>query len=234
MKGQQLVSLANFSAAMFLVPFSLLVTLVVLFLLMSPLGSPLFKIIAAWAMRQKYHALAARMYVRLYDWHELTGGETFARQAAWAFEQAGDFRRALEFYEKGEDWAKLGQLLLETGQLEKAVSIFQAYNMPARLAFCYEQAGNYLAAGEIYERELGNTLKALRFYEKALQQDELTLANRIRVRLMMARAFHHLDKPDEYQLNLKLAERLWDHSLGHVLEYLEALHAEVAALSGPY
>ena len=50
---------------------------------------------------------------------------------------------------------------------------------------------------------------------------------------MMARVFHQMDKRDEYELNLKLAERLWDHSLGHVLEYLEALHTEVTGLYGP-
>ena len=112
MQGQQLASLVNFSALLLLVPFGLLLVLAGLFVVMSPLGSPLFKPMAAWALRQKYYPWAATLYARLYDWNELTGGEDFARQAAWSFEQAGDFGRALEFYEKGQDWAKLGQLLL--------------------------------------------------------------------------------------------------------------------------
>lgn len=200
-------------------------------ILFSPMGTPLFKSFADWCYRHKYYKLAAWLYTRLYHWQELMGGTAYARQAALAYEQAGNFREALIFYEKAEEWGKFGQLLLETGNLEEAMEVFRTHRLPARLAFCYEQTGHFIEAGELYEQELDNHIKALRFYEKALQQPSLSPSERIRVRLLMARTFLRLGKPEESQAQLELAEALWKRSEDvDKQDSLKALHTQVLAL----
>lgn len=231
MKEQQMAALINVSALLFIVPLGLIAVLVLGLIIFSPVGTPLFKLLAAWCMRKKRYDLAAWIYARIYHWQELMGGEAYAREAAFAYEKAGNFRKALVFYEKAGDWGKLGQMLLETGHFEQAIEVFRSHNLPARLAFCYEQVGNYIGAGELYECELDNQIKALRLYEKALQQPSLPLPDRIRVRLLMARTFLRLDKSEESQAQIELAETLWNRSgVAFNDEHLEALHAEVLAL----
>jgi len=204
-----MASILNFSALMFFVPFSLLVLLVLGFLIYSPLGTPLFKSLAAWCLSKKKYAESAWLYSRVYHWQELMeGSSVFARQAAFAYEQAGNLRLSLEFYEKGEDWNKVGQLLMEMGKTEQALALFKEKKLPARLAFYYEQNENYLGAGELYELELNNSHKALRFYEKGLQQEKLPPLERIRARFLLARVCFHLDKKEESYTHYGMAETL--------------------------
>lgn len=206
---QHAASLLNLSAVLIFLPLLLLAAVIAAFLLFSPLGTPLFKSLAAWALQKKNYPLAARLYQRIYHWQELIpGAEVYAKQAAFALEQAGDLRLALSFYEKGEDWAKVGQLLIEMGKMEQAIAIFREHKLPARLAFCYEQSGHFWGAGELYELELDNLHKASRFYEKALLQDELPPLDRVRVRLLMARAAFRLGKKEESLSHYEMAEAL--------------------------
>jgi tetratricopeptide (TPR) repeat protein len=208
---QQMASLINLSSILIILPLLFLALVIIGFILFSPMGTPVFKSLAAWALKNKNYPLAARLFSRLYHWHEIVGGEVYARQAGAAWEQAGDLREALFFYQKGEDWPKVGQLLMETGRPEQAIEVFREHKLPARLAFCYEQMDNFLGAGELYELELDNHHKALRFYDKALQQEHLSALDRIRVRLLMARTSFRLGKKEE--------------SLGH-FEFADAMLAK--------
>lgn len=206
---QYAASLLNASAILIVLPLVLLFLAITAFLLFSPLGTPLFKLLAARALQNKNYPMAARLYERIYHWQELMpGSDVYAKQAAFAWEQAGDLRQALSFYQKGEDWGKVGQLLTEMGKMEQAIEVFREHKLPARLAFCYEQTGHFWGAGELYELELDNHHKAQRFYEKALQQDDLLPLDRIRVRLLMARASFRLGKKEESQSHFEMAEAL--------------------------
>ncbi|MBT9548756.1 MAG: hypothetical protein IV090_25405 [Candidatus Sericytochromatia bacterium] len=206
---QHAATLINASAILIIFPLLLLLSAIMGLLLFSPLGTPLFKLLAARAMQKKNYAFAARLYERIYHWQELMeGADVYAKQAAFAWEQVGDLRQALAFSQKGEDWAKVGQLLIEMGKMEQAIEVFREHNLPARLAFCYEQTGHFWGAGELYELELDNHHKAMRFYEKSLQQDTLSPLDRIRVRLLMARTAFRLGKKEESLSHFEMAEAL--------------------------
>jgi tetratricopeptide (TPR) repeat protein len=166
-KSTAIASLLNLSAMLFFVPLTLLIAGLSWFVLNSPLGTPVVQFFAQRHFQAKRYRKAASLYERLYHFHELMGGKNYARQAAVAHEMSGDLKAALKHYELAEDWGKLGQLQMESGQLEAALESFTRGKLPARLVLCHEQLLNFYQAAVIYEHDLHQLHKARIFYERA-------------------------------------------------------------------
>jgi tetratricopeptide (TPR) repeat protein len=172
-KSTAIASLLNLSAMLFFVPLTLVIAGVSWFILNSPLGTPVIHFWAQRHMQGKRYRKAAVLYERLYHFHELMGGQNYARQAAIAHEMSGDLKAALKYYEQAEDWGKLGQLQMESGHIEAALDSFTRGKLPARVVLCHEQLQNHYEAALIYEHDLHQLHKARIFYERAaLNTDE--------------------------------------------------------------
>lgn len=221
-KSTAIASLLNLSALLFFVPLTLVITGVSWFILNSPLGTPVIHFWAQRHMQGKRYRKAAALYERLYHFHELMGGKNYARQAAIAHEMSGDLKAALKYYELAEDWGKLGQLQMESGQVEAALESFTRGKLPARLVLCHEQLLNYYEAAVIYEHDLHQLHKARIFYERAEANTDgpvQTLAM-----LGLARIDHTLGRSEEAE---KHVQHLHDHlnAQPHLLTHPEIASA---------
>lgn len=194
---QQASSLINLSAILLIGPIVLLLVCFAYVVIFSPVGAPLFKIMAESALKNKKYLQAARLYVKLHDMLELMEGTVYARKAAQSFELGGNLREAQDWYAKGEDWAKVGQLLMEAGQYAKALEIYKHHDLPARLAHCYEQLEDPLKAAEVYEKQLKNLHKAEMYYKKAAAFPDKEIS--LTAKLKLARVFLQLERLDEAQ-----------------------------------
>lgn len=192
---QQASSLINISALLLIGPMVILIGLIAYVLINSPLGAPLFKPMAEQAFRKKQYAKAAKLYIKLNDLLELMEGSQYARKAAQCFELGGNLREALRWYEKADDWTRVGQLLMEAGDYDKAAEVFAAHQLPAKLAHCYEQSEDFLRAGDVYEFQLKNLHKAEFNYKKAAgSPDKETL---LEAKLRLARVYHRLTRSED-------------------------------------
>lgn len=194
---QSMSGLVNFSAILIIGPILLVLAMVIWLILNSPAGAPFFKALAEWAFNSKQYQRAARWYAKLHEMQELIEGPIYARKAAQSYELAGNLREAQRWYEKGDDWAKVGQLLMEAGNHTQALEVFKSHDLPARLAHCYEVLQNYLEAGLVYEEQLHNLHKAEVFYRKASSSQDIE--TQLKAKLMLARIYHKLERQEDAQ-----------------------------------
>lgn len=222
-------SLINISALMLVLPMLVLIGLIAWVVINSPIGAPLFKPLAENAYKNKKYARAAKLYAKLHDMLELMEGGVYARKTAQCYELSGNLREAQRWYEKADDWAKVGQLLMEAGSLDRAVEIFREHNMPSKLAHCYEQIDDPLHAGEVYELQLKNYHKAEVMYKKAGASSDKETS--LEAKLRLARVLHQLARAED-------ARHLFDEvsrELSSSVQYQEfpdllGLQAEVKSL----
>lgn len=195
----------------------------------SPLSAPLVRRRADKAFRKQNYALAARLYTTLQDWQEHLEGNIYARKAAQSLEMIGSLREAIEHYRRAEDWAKVGQLLQETGQHEEAKQVYLAHQLFARLVLCYEQENNFLAAGRLYEEVLDKRHRAEQSYKKALSDRNPEV--RLSAQLYLVRIYQTSERLSEAQALFAQVEQEMDSS-AQFQEFpdLQALRARIGQL----
>ncbi|MEZ0373131.1 MAG: hypothetical protein ACAI44_28830 [Candidatus Sericytochromatia bacterium] len=210
MNPEHYSALLNMSAILLVVPMSLLALGIAYILFNSPVGAPVYRRMADKAFQKKQYTRAANLYAKLHDLQVLLEGNVYARKAAQCHEFSGNLQEAQIWYEKADDWAKVGQLLMEAGAIERAIEVFRDHDLPSRLAMCYEQLQDHLNAGQIYEFELNNPHKAEVIYKKAVasKDKETSLLGK----LMLARVYHRLTRSEEALSTLAEVSREIDSS----------------------
>lgn len=222
-------TLINYSMIFMLFPAFMMAAIIGYIILNSPMGAPVFRWLADSAFKKKNYLRAAERYAKLHELQVLMEGNIYARKAALSMELGGNLREAQRWYEKADDWVKVGQLLLESGKREQAIEIFKLHDLPARLAHCYEQSDDFLNAGEVYEFQLNNLRKAEQHYKRAANsQDRETF---LHAKLRLARVYHQLERPEDAQSAYAEASREIESSVQYQeFPDLLALQAEVRSL----
>lgn len=222
-------TLINYSMLLMLLPGTLVIVGLVYVLINSPMGSPVFRRLADSAFKRKNYLKAAQLYTKLHDLQVLMEGNVYARKAALSLELGGNLREAQRWYEKADDWAKVGQLMLEAGHRVQAIEVFKAHDLPARLALCYEQGNDHVNAGEVYELQLNNLRKAEQHYKKAAASTDRETY--LQAKLRLARVYHQLKRAEDSQIALDEVSREISSSAQYQeFPELLALHRSVEQL----
>lgn len=229
MNQAQMASLINISALFVVLPMLALIGAIIYIVLNSPIGAPWFRWRAESHFKAKRFEKAAKAYEKLHHMQELVEGPVYGRKAALSHEMSGKLREAIRWYERSEDWPKMGQLLMEAGDHARAAEVFEAHDLPARLALCYEEQENYIAAGEVYELRLHNFHRAEQQYRRAgLSTDPETT---LKARLLLARVQHQLGRREEAQSAFAVVHQELDSSVQYQeFPELQALRTEVRQL----
>lgn len=163
----------------------------------SPVFTPVYKKWADRAMKKKKYAQAAKLYMKLHFFQHQLEGLKYARAAAQAYELNGNLSQAQDAYREAEEWAKLGQMLIESGKFAQAIELFQEHQLYTRLAQAYELQEDFLMAGKIHHHELNNLHKAESFYKRAQRHKDTE--TRLSAQLFLSLLFHQMNRSDESQ-----------------------------------
>lgn len=167
----------------------------------SPIFAPVFRILAAQAMKHKKYAWAAKFYSKLHFFQHEIEGLKYAKLAAQAYEFNGDLRKAQESYREAEEWPKLGQMLIEAGKMEQAKELFLEQQLFSRLAQVYELEEDDYQAAQVYHFQLNNLHKAESAYRRAMRASDTEV--RLSAQLQLARLYHQRQRRKEAQALLQ-------------------------------
>ncbi len=191
---KQFAELSNLSMILLVVSILPFMGFFAYVLLRSPLFSPVYVWRAKRAYKKKSYARAAKLYERLHDLEGVRKGNMYAKKAAQSHELAGQLRVARDWYAKAADYNKVGALMVEAGQIEDAIALYQQEKMPQRLALLYENQESFLEAAAIY-RELKQPRKEESMYRKATFKGDPAGAQE--AKLHLARLYHQLQRVEE-------------------------------------
>lgn len=203
--------------------------------LKSPLLSPLHHWRAERAFAAKRYAQAAKIYDLLHDFEAIRQGNVYAKKAALSYELSGQLRLARDWYAKAQEHHKVGALLVEQGKVEEAIALYQAENLPQRLAQLYEDQERYLEAARIYQN-LKQTRKQEALYRKAMIKGDEAMAQE--ARLLLAQHYTQQQRIEEArrffnEASTALAEsNAYDH-LPHLLSLRDQVEFGLTRASGP-
>lgn len=204
MNPQHVSSAMNLSMILLLVSFVPFVLFLGYVIINSPIGAPLFKGLAERQFQKKRYAKAAKNYIKLHDLQVHLEGLVYAKKAAQSLELSGNLRDARRWYEKAEDWAKLGQLSLEAGETEAAQAIFAEHGLYPRLTQIYELKEQWIAAGDVYWEHLKNAHKAENAFRKASHSPDPE--TKITAELKLALLYYRLKRQPEAEQCLASAQ----------------------------
>lgn len=203
--------LFNLSSLIFvgsIVPFTLFLIYVIL---NSPVATPILRIWAEQAFKNKNYRRAAPLYKKLDFFQAQLEGDIYLKKSALAYELAGSIQEALEAYRKAQEWPKVGQLLTELGKIEQAKEVYLENGLFQRLALLYEQEKNYLAAGKIYADQLQARHKAELALRRALDDSNPEVF--LEARLLLVLLYVHMERFDEAQEQFQAANAVLESSV---------------------
>ncbi len=204
MNPQNVGSAVNLSMALLFISFVPLALFVGYIVINSPIGTPIFKALAERHFQKKRYAKAAKAYIKLHDLQVQLEGPVYARKAALSLEFSGNLREARRWYEKSEDWAKLGQLSLEAGETQAALDIFVEHQLYPRMTQVYELKEQWIEAGDIYWEQLQNAHKAENAFRRASHSTDPE--TKITAELKLASLYHQMKRKEEAQALLERAQ----------------------------
>ena len=140
----------------------------------SGVFAPVYLWQANRAFEKKSYKKAAKLYEKMHDFEAVRKGNIYAKKAAQSHELSGALRLAREWYSKARDYAKVGALMVEAGQINEAIALYKEEDLPQRLVLLYEDQGQFLAAADLYH-QLKQPRKEESVYRKAILKGDLLI-----------------------------------------------------------
>jgi len=226
MNPESVGSAVNLSMALLFISFVPLALFLGYIIFNSPIGTPIFRWLGERQFQKKQYAKAAQTYIKLHDLQVQLEGFIYAKKAALSLELSGNLREARRWYEKCEDWAKLGQLSLEAGETDAALEIFAEHGLHARMIQVYELKEQWIAAGDVYQEQLQNAHKAENAYRRASHSEDPE--TKITAELKLAQLYHQMQREQDARELLQSAQTQLQSSPQFVeFPDLLALHSAV-------
>lgn len=125
-----------------------------------------------WIGEQAKTHLAPKLepHKRLFEAKRAESAKDWPR-AGMLYEEAGELNKALDCFEKAEDYSMCGELCIRMGRKDYAAEWFVLAGEKKRAATLYKEAGQFDRAAEVF-MEAGSSLDAARAFVKAGQYEK--------------------------------------------------------------